>query len=72
MCMNVCGCVWNQNTHGATQRANALEQRAQALESHPSDRAGVRGANQAPGTYSQATVLVVDTLGFCAHKNKEV
>lgn len=60
MCMNayVCGCVWNQDTLGATQGANALEQWAQALESHPSDRARVHGANQAPGTCSQATVLV--------------
>lgn len=32
---------------------------------------GVHGANQAPGTCSQATVFVVDTWGFSTHKDKE-
>lgn len=67
----MCGCVRNQDTFGAAQRANTPEHWAQALDSHPGDRAGVHGANQAPGTCSQATVLVVDTLGFCTHKGKE-
>ena len=37
----VCGfCVEHRDTPDATQRAIALEQLAQAWESHPSDRAG--------------------------------
>lgn len=69
MCVGVC--LVKQDTLGATQRASAREQWAQVLERRPSDRAGVHGANQAPGTCSQATVLVVDTLGFSTHKDKE-
>lgn len=40
------------------------EQWAQTSENRPSDSARVRGANQAPGTRSQATALVVDTAGL--------
>lgn len=41
-----------------------LEQWAQTSEKCPSDSARVRGANQAPGTRSRATALVVDTAGL--------
>lgn len=54
----------------ATQRANTQEPRAPALESHLSDRSGVRGANQAPGTSSQAALLVAAPPGFSTHKGK--
>lgn len=72
VCLNVCVCVcvWNQDTLGATQRANTQEQRAPASESHLGDRSGVRGANQAPGTRSQAAVLVAAPPGFSTHKGK--
>lgn len=58
----VCVCV--------TQRANTQEPRAPALESHLSDRSGVRRANQAPGTSSQAALLVAASPGFSTHKGK--
>lgn len=40
-------------------------------EEIPVTGSGVRGANQTPGTCSQATLFVVDTWGFSTHKDKE-
>lgn len=54
----------------ATQRANPQEPWAPALESRLSDRSGVRGANQAPGTSSQAALLVAAAPEFSTHKGK--
>lgn len=45
---------------------------AQASENRPSDSARVRGANQAPGTGSQATALVVYTAGLLAQGQRGV
>lgn len=70
--MYVCGCRGTPgHTWRDTQRASTPEQWAQTSESHPSDSARVHGANQAPGTCSQATALVVDTAGFSTQKDKE-
>lgn len=68
--MCVCVRVWNQDTFGAIQRANTREQRAPALESRLGDRSGVCGANQAPGTCSQAAILDAAPPGFSTHKGK--
>lgn len=66
--------MWKDMPHAScvrsTQRANTQEPRAPALESHLSDRSGVRRANQAPGTSSQAALLVAAPPGFSTHKGK--
>lgn len=62
------GCVVVRGTPAHTgvrhKEPGPPEQWAQTSEKRPSDSARVRGANQAPGTRSQATALVVDTAGL--------
>lgn len=64
VCVRACVCVC------ATQRANTQEPRAPAFQSRLGDRSGVRGANQAPGTGSQAPLLVAAPPGFSPQKGK--
>lgn len=61
-CVRKCVC--------ATERANTQGARDAALESRLSDRSGVRRANQAPGTSSQAALLLAAPPGFSTHKGK--
>ena len=65
----VCGCCV---THPAQHKeplpsSNGLKPEKAIPVTGP----GVCGANQAPGTRSQATVFVVDTWRFSTHKDKE-
>lgn len=66
----MCVCVWKQDTRGATQRANTQERRPPASERRLGDRPGVRGANQAPGTRSQAAALAAAPPGSSTHEGK--